>query len=299
MKQRIIVPPIKCQGIKTKLVPLIRHLLPENLEGKWIEPFMGSGVVAFNIQPQRALLADTNPHLINFYQAISNGTITHHSTREYLQREGALLLESEGEHYYLVRERFNQYGDPLDFLFLNRSCFNGLIRFNKRGEFNVPFCHKPNRFMKAYITKISNQVRNISEIIELYKYEFRCQEFSHTLQDATDKDLIYCDPPYIGRHTDYYSKWGESDEELLSNLLSITSNKFILSTWHSNKYRRNDYIDKYWAQFFLRLHEHYYHVGARENNRNSIIEALITNYKAPESERTSTHSGRQLSITAG
>ena len=173
MKQHIIVPPIKCQDIKTKLVPLIRHLLPETFEGKWIEPFMGSGVVAFNIQPQHALLADTNPHLINFYQAISNGTITYHSTREFLRREGALLLESKGEHYYLVRERFNQYSNPLDFLFLNRSCFNGLMRFNKKGEFNVPFCHKPNRFMKAYVTKISNQVRAVSEIIELHKYEFR------------------------------------------------------------------------------------------------------------------------------
>ena len=281
MSQRIIVPPIKCQGIKTKLVPLIRNLLPETLEGKWIEPFMGSGVVAFNIQPRQALLADANPHLINFYQAISDGTITHYSTREHLYREGTLLLKSEGEHYYLVRDRFNQHGDPLDFLFLNRSCFNGLMRFNKKREFNVPFCHKPNRFMKSYVTKISNQVRTVSEIINLNRFEFRCQDFYNTIQDTTEKDTIYCDPPYIGRHTDYYNGWGEREEEALANILSVTPNKFILSTWHSNKYRYNDHIDRYWSQYFINLREHYYHVGAKEDNRNSIIEALITNYKPP------------------
>lgn len=281
MKQRIIVPPIKCQGIKTKLIPVIRHLAPEGFDGRWIEPFMGSGVVYFNIQPKQALLADTNPHLINFYQAISEGRITHISTRKYLDKEGTLLLKSKGEHYYYVRERFNNYGDPLDFLFLNRSGFNGLIRFNKKGQYNVPFCRKPNRFMQAYITKISNQVRNVSEIIALNKVEFICQDFTNTILKSTDKDIIYCDPPYIGRHTDYYNGWNENNETELADLLSKIPGKFLLSTWHSNKFRHNHFIDRYWSNYYLKLHEHFYHVGATENNRNSMLEALITNYKIP------------------
>ena len=67
---KIIVPPIKCQGIKTKLVNDIRKQIPINFNGIWIEPFMGSGVVGFNIQPKKAIFADTNPHLINFYNDI-------------------------------------------------------------------------------------------------------------------------------------------------------------------------------------------------------------------------------------
>ena len=68
---RTVVPPIKCQGIKTKLVPWIRAVVPSDFDGRWIEPFMGSGVVAFNIRPSRAVLADSNPHLVNFYAAIA------------------------------------------------------------------------------------------------------------------------------------------------------------------------------------------------------------------------------------
>ena len=156
--QRTIVPPIQCQGIKTKLVPWIRAIVPSDFDGIWIEPFMGSGVVVFNVLPKRALLADSNPHLINFYEAISVGAITPASTRRHLESQGAELYRSNGEHYYIVRERFNRIHDPLDFLFLNRACFNGLIRFNRKGEFNVPFCRKPNRFSRSYVTKICNQV---------------------------------------------------------------------------------------------------------------------------------------------
>ena len=63
---RVQVPPIKCQGIKTKLVPMILRRIDRDPEGVWVEPFLGSGVVALNVAPKRALLADTNPHLIRF-----------------------------------------------------------------------------------------------------------------------------------------------------------------------------------------------------------------------------------------
>ena len=116
---RVRVPPIKSQGIKTKLVPWIKSIVPVNFEGLWIEPFMGTGVVAFNIAPQHALLCDTNPHLINFYEAISEGEITAVVVRKFLNKEGAELLEKGESHYYEIRERFNKEYKPLDFLFLN------------------------------------------------------------------------------------------------------------------------------------------------------------------------------------
>ena len=163
--------PIKCQGIKTKLVPWIKAIIPADFDGRWIEPFMGSGVVVFNVRPRKALLADSNPHLINFYQAVAKGEITAAVTRRFLEREGEELLRSKGEYYYSVRERFNRHGNPLDFLFLNRAGFNGMIRFNQCGEFNVPFCRKPNRFAQAYITKICNQVQAVTDACALGDYE--------------------------------------------------------------------------------------------------------------------------------
>ena len=155
---KIFVPPIKIQGIKTKIVPFIKQYADISKETIWIEPFMGSGVVGFNIAPPSAIFADSNPHIIEFYNNIKKGTITARIVKEFLQQEGSILSEKDDEYYYEVRKRFNSKHDPLDFLFLNRSCFNGMIRFNKRFEYNVPYGHKPQRFSKGYITKIVNQI---------------------------------------------------------------------------------------------------------------------------------------------
>ncbi len=281
---RTMVPPIKCQGIKTKLVPWIRAVIPPDFDGRWIEPFMGSGVVAFNIRPGQGLLADSNPHLINFYEAVAEKKIASGSVRRFLEREGAELQRSNGDHYYAVRERFNRYCDPLDFLFLNRACFNGLIRFNHDGEFNVPFCRKPNRFSQAYITKIANQVQMVSDVLSAGKYEFVCQDFSETIGAAAHGDLIYCDPPYIARHADYFNGWDERCENDLARLLSSAPCNFILSTWHSNDFRENGFIGSLWADFYLLTRKHFYHVGAKEDNRNPMLEALVTNFHATPCE---------------
>ncbi len=284
---RTIVPPIKCQGIKTRLVPWIRAVIPSDFDGRWIEPFMGSGVVAFNVRPSQAVLADSNPHLINFYRAIADRKITSTSVRRFLKKEGSALLRSGEQHYYTIRDRFNRYHDPMDFLFLNRACFNGLIRFNHDGQFNVPFCRKPGRFSQAYITKISNQVRAVSDILSLGDYQFVCRDFPDTLAAARCGDFIYCDPPYIARHSDYFNGWDEQCEREMAALLSSAPCRFILSTWHSNDFRENEFIDSLWSDFHLLTREHFYHVGAKEDNRNLVIEALLTNfhvtlYEAPE-----------------
>ena len=174
MNEKIYVPPIKIQGIKTKLVPLIKQSVVMEADSVWIEPFMGSGVVGFNIEPHRAVFADTNPHIIEFYNRIKSGAITHYTVRAFLENEGRLLEQGDDEYYYAVRTRFNNEYNPLDFLFLNRACFNGMIRFNKDYAFNVPYGHKPQRFTKAYITKIVNQVAHVEKLLRLHSWEFIC-----------------------------------------------------------------------------------------------------------------------------
>ena len=275
---KVLVPPIKSQGIKTKLVPWIKSVVPPNFEGTWIEPFMGTGVVAFNIAPARAVLCDTNPHLINFYTAIKCGEISLVTAKDYLTREGNLLLENGERHYYYVRDRFNKEHAPLDFLFLNRSGFNGMIRFNRKGELNIPFCRKPNRFAQAYVTKIVNQIDTVAKLLQTKNFTFKCQSFERTIGEATDGDIIYCDPPYIDRHVDYYNSWQDSDERELHSALTGFDGKFILSTWHSNDYRSNNYINALWESFSVLTREHFYHVGAKEENRNPVLEALVLNY---------------------
>ena len=284
MTIKVNVPPIKSQGIKTKLVPWIRNIIPSDFSGTWIEPFMGTGGVAFNVAPERAILCDTNPHLVAFYSSIAKGDITPESVRSYLEREGKTLSSLGEDHYYRVRDRFNSNHSPLDFLFLNRAGFNGMIRFNRRGEFNIPFCRKPQRFAQAYITKIVNQVIFVSKLLKAKDFSFKCQDFAKTINEASSTDIIYCDPPYIDRHVDYYNGWNEVHEKALHDRLSSFSGKFVLSTWHHNDYRSNEYIESLWSKFDVLTREHFYHIGAKEENRNSVVEALVTNFSTKETQ---------------
>jgi DNA adenine methylase len=282
---KVGVPPIKSQGIKTKLVPWIQSIVPSDFDGAWTEPFMGTGTVAFNVAPRRAILCDTNPHLVNFYSGIASGEITPEVVKEYLIREGETLLSKGEEHYYFVRARFNSEHSPLDFLFLNRAGFNGMIRFNRKGGFNIPFCRKPQRFAQAYVTKITNQVSWASKLIKAKEFTFKCQDFNQTIAEAASTDIIYCDPPYIDRHVDYYNGWDDSHERELFSKLSSFKGRFILSTWHHNDYRENEYVKNLWSEHSVLTREHFYHVGGKEENRNPVIEALVTNFVAVSKER--------------
>jgi DNA adenine methylase len=278
---RVITPPIKSQGIKTKLVPWIQSLVP-SVSGRWIEPFLGTGVVAFNSGFKRALLGDTNPHIINFYKQIQQGTIWPAQVRLFLESEGQTLRQAgnDGYDYFnIVKKRFNRLHSPLDFLFLSRAGFNGMMRFNKKGEWNIPFCKKPERFAQAYVTKIVNQVHDVACLIQP-EWEFRVSSFESLILEAEKDDIIYCDPPYAGRYVDYYNGWTDEDEERLFELLSATKAKFILSTWHHNDYRNNEMIDHYWNRFNLVTRDHFYHSGGKIENRRAIVEALVYNFPA-------------------
>lgn len=273
------IPPIKSQGIKSKLVPWILELLPKKFDGVWIEPFAGTCVVGLNTPVKRLLLYDANPHIIKFYKNIQENVINSTVVKQFLEFEGAILKKQGEEYYYFVRERFNKEQNPLDFLFLNRCGFNGIIRFNKRGELNVPFCKKTERFSKAYITKIVNQTKWFQDTINTKEVSFECMDFSNTIEKANAEDILYCDPPYIGRHVDYHNGWSEENEKKLFEDVSNFSGKFIMSTWHSDSFKENKYINLLWKDFNLFTRDHFYYVGGKEENRKAVTEALITNFR--------------------
>ncbi|MEO6016784.1 MAG: Dam family site-specific DNA-(adenine-N6)-methyltransferase [Polaromonas sp.] len=284
MSRPPLVPPIKCQGIKTKLVSKIQAVAQTREYDRWIEPFCGSGVVALNVQPKKALLCDTNPHIIGLYQQIQNGKITAAAVKEFLTSEGEELKAQGEPYYYEVRTRFNEAPTSLDFLFLNRSCFNGIIRFNRKGKFNVPYCHKPERFAQAYVTKITNQVQQLSRILTAVDWTFEVLDFRETLARAQAGDFVYVDPPYAGRNVDYFNSWSEDDEAALATCLGSLPSDFLLSTWHSNEFRKNSAIDLVWDRpnFHLLKREHFYHVGPSEAQRHPMIEAFVANFPMAE-----------------
>ncbi len=299
----VTVPLIKSQGIKTKLVPWINDLVLASgidLNARWIEPFFGTGVVGFN-SPMHGchIVGDTNPHIINFYRGVQSGRITSYSMRAYLEGEGSLLADAdEGgyAHYRKVRNRFNHEHSPYDFIFLSRAGFNGMMRFNRHGDWNIPFCKKPNRFAPAYVTKICNQIQHVAHIMQRSSWEFNNVSFINTIERAESGDFIYCDPPYLGRYVDYYNGWTEQDEHELFEALRRTRAHFILSTWHHNAYRPNEMVKRYWNCFNITTHDHFYHGGAHIENRHSIVEALVFNFdiqKVKANNRV-----RQLSLFA-
>lgn len=275
--EKVRVPPIKIQGIKTKLVPFIADKIDwYDDEGIWYEPFMGSGVVGFNIGPKKAIFSDINPHIINFYNDIKTGIITPEIVRSYLEIEGAKLAltpADKNSYYYKVRNRFNIEPNSLDFLFLQRSNFNGMIRFSKNG-YNVPFGRKPERFRPALITKIVNQVAWVQKEIQKNDWTFIVSTWQESLDNVKKNDFVYLDPPYIGRNAEYFTAWDEKDADELAEFFRKHDDiKFGLSMWQKNDYRENDYLDKWQGKVYT--NEHFYHVGAKENNRNSIIEAFV------------------------
>ena len=299
----VTVPPIKSQGIKTKLVPWINDLIltsGTDLNARWIEPFFGTGVVGFN-SPMRGphIVGDTNPHIINFYRAVQSGEVTQYTMRAYLESESRLLSQADDDgyaHFRIVRDRFNREHSPYDFIFLSRAGFNGMMRFNRHGDWNIPFCKKPDRFAPAYVTKICNQIEHVSRIIKKKSWEFNNVPFAETIERAEPGDIIYCDPPYYGRYVDYYNGWTEQDEHELFEALSRTRAKFILSTWHHNDFRPNEMITRYWDRFNVTTREHFYHGGGHIENRHAVVEALVFNFDLQE--KVEAEPVRQLELFA-
>lgn len=279
-KFKVKVPPIKSQGKKTKLVEWIKESmdkLPKSKDWLYVEPFVGTGVVGFNLSPERAIFSDINPHLINFYNGLKEKSFSSQDVREYLNVEGALLLARGVDHYKEVRTRFNDFGHPLDFLFLSRSCFNGMMRFNKKGGFNVPFCKKPARFAPAYITKITNEVKWLESKLHNNDWTFEVSDFRDVLKKIENDEsaIVYSDGPYPSRYNDYFNGWDDESERELFKSLNNIKGQFILSTWHGNEFRENTFIAELWDKFEIVTKSHTYHLGAKVENRNEIREALV------------------------
>jgi len=226
-------------------------------------------------------------YLIIFYSSI----------KAYLKHEGEILSQANNagyDHYLEIRKRFNKDFSLYDFLFLSRAGFNGMMRFSKKGSWNIPFCKKPDRFAQAYITKITNQVSSVDKIIQPEpNWIFFNKSFKEIIPIAIENDVIYCDPPYFGRYVDYYNGWTEEDEKSLFNLLNETKAKFVLSTWHHNNWRENKMIYKFWKKFNVLTKDHFYHSGGKVENRQTIVEALICNFDVDGIEKHN-HNAKEI-----
>jgi DNA adenine methylase len=198
----LILPFLKWAGGKRWLTNHPDFELP-NFSGRYIEPFLGGGSVFFSLQPRNALLSDMNRELIAAYCAIrdSHETVVRHLYRHAKKHSHA--------YYYYVRDRFHptsEAGKAARFLYLNRTCWNGLYRVNLQGRFNVPKGTKENVMLDTDdFASISAALRNA---------EIRCSDFETAIDRAREGDLVYADPPYTVHHN--YNGFIKYNEVLFS-----------------------------------------------------------------------------------
>ena len=276
----MIIPPIKIQGKKTKIVPKIMEIADEILNehpeiDTWVEPFLGSGVVAFNCpgRIKKVIVNDINPHIIKFYKGVADGIITSDRIREVFDIHNQNLLKDGYDYYNQIKDRFNQSFDTMDFLFLTRTGFNGVMRFNNSGKWNVPFCKLNNRLSKNVIDDLASSVDELSRLFKSKEFIFYNKSFEEVIESAPENSIFYCDPPYYGLQVQYFKGWGKEDEIRLNEMLK--DKMFIYSTWLEDGIRENMMINEYWGEYEIEGKKHKYNVAEKAEKRNQVTEGLI------------------------
>lgn len=179
-------PFLKWAGGKTQLLPELQKILPEKVS-RYFEPFIGGGALFFYLRPKEYYISDINPELINLYKIIATKSDKLIKVlKEYPYSE---------QFYYELRNKKFQDLDRVDSaartLYLNRTCFNGLYRVNKKGDFNVPF----GKYKNPNIVQ-EDRIKDASKILKSSK--IHCHDFKKLNKHAFNKgDLIFFDPPYV------------------------------------------------------------------------------------------------------
>lgn len=290
-------PFVKWAGGKTQLLQDIEQSLPSQLldgqEMTYIEPFVGGGAVLFWILQKypnikKAVINDINPQLMTTYKVVKEQPSQIISLLHKLQNEYIQLKEEDRKIYYLEKrniyntENLSETETASLFIFLNRTCFNGLYRVNSRGYFNVPHGKYPN-------PKICDEDTILADSLILQKVEILCGDFAKTDIYASPNSLFYFDPPYkpLSRTSSFnsYAKEEFNDEEqirLRNFCHKITKCKanFILSNSDVKGKDNNDnFFDNIYKEYHILRVMATRMVNANPEKRGKLSELLIRNYE--------------------
>lgn len=294
-----IRPFVKWAGGKSQLIGQINKYLPTELtDGKiktYIEPFVGGGAMLIEVLQkyniENAIAFDINADLINCYLVAKNNVeelITKLDEKE--KKYKSLENAKRKEYFYEIRTEYNSYElqDKIinvkrasEFIFLNKTCFNGLYRVNSNNKFNVPFNNAKNPTICD-----STNLRNLSKLIQ--DVDFYCGDYKKS-EKYTNKDtFIYFDPPYRPLNTTSgftsYTKedFNDDDQRKLGKFykeLSLKGAKLMLSNSNPKNTNKDD-------NFFVDLYDGFKlnevlanrNINSKGNGRKAISELLITNY---------------------
>lgn len=265
-------PFLKWAGGKGQLISQYQPYLPDpSLYDTYYEPFLGGGAIYFHLQPHRAYLMDINPELVNVYRCI----------RTQVERVITLLRKHEAnhgkEHYYAVRSQ--PEGSPAEraarFIYLNRTCFNGLYRENRRGQFNVPMgSYKNPRICNPELLRVASMQLKSARLAE--------RPFDAVLDMARrPRDFVYFDPPYYpisatSKFTGYnrYS-FSEADHIRLRDVfVELAERGVLVMLSNSDCPFVRDLYDGYKIYTISALRA----INSNTQRRGKITEVLVTSY---------------------
>ena len=298
----IVKPFVKWAGGKNSLIPQLTKYYPLELKDgtieRYIEPFVGGGAVLIDIlqryKVKEAYAFDINRDLINCYNFIKNNfeeLIKQLSKKE--KEFISLNNEERQKYFYDVREEYNSYKlenelnikRASEFIFLNKTCFNGLYRVNKDGKFNVP-CGK----YKNPTICDSNNLRNLSKLIENVIFEYG--DYRKSEQYVDNNTFVYFDPPYrpISATSGFtsYTKEEFNDESQIElakyyDKLSLKNAKLMLSNSNPKNINEDDtFFENIYKGFYINEVFAKRMINSNAKERGQISELLITNYEEQE-----------------
>ena len=266
-KREPLKPFLKWAGGKTQLIDTLVAHVP-NEYGKYMEPFIGGGALFFYLRPERAVISDSNPELVNTYQMVRDDI------------EGVNNLLQDYPHdktfYYELRARQPQNLSPLEravrFIYLNKTCYNGLYRVNKKGEFNVPFGSQKNPTIcdSTNLRLASEALQNV-EILE--------GDYKAILQEqAFPNDFVYLDPPYypISEYSDFkrYTKefFYEEDHAQLASLFEQLTERGV---WSLLTNSNTEFTRRLYQGFSYQIVETKRNINSNGNGRNQGQDLIV------------------------
>ena len=289
-------PFIKWAGGKTQLLTEIDNEIPNFIKQNqftYIEPFVGAGAVFFWIIQKypninKAVINDINPDLMNTYQIIKENVEELIQLLKIWENEFHSLennINEKKEYYYSKRKLFNKRkSDNVTqaalFIFLNRTCFNGLYRVNSKNEFNVPI----GSYKKPMICDEEN-LRAVNEVLQ--NVTILCGDFEKTLKYAENITLFYLDPPYkplsnTSSFNSYTNKEFDDVEQIrlakFCEKIDSLGYKWILSNSDVKGKNPNDnFFDELYGKFIIKRVLAKRNINANPNKRGELTELLITN----------------------
>lgn len=288
-------PFVKWAGGKSQLISEIRKKYPKNIKC-YCEPFVGGGAVLFDIlanyKPEKVLINDINKELIITYYQLQNNVDNLIKKLFALQKEFISAdLEQRKNIYNNNRKLYNSLknksceNNELEiaslFIFLNKTCFNGLYRVNKNGDFNVPMGSYKNPLIcdEINLKKSSSLLKNVKII---------CGDYSKCIDYINDETFVYIDPPYrpltqTSSFTSYSAKVFDDKEQIrLADFINIISQKgaiVVASNSDPQNADENDmFFDNLYKNYSIKRIQAKRAINSKSEGRGNISELLISNF---------------------